>query len=543
MPDRDQLQWLVLKDFSAGIWQKTGLYGLGAAPPTGPLSSPAPLGAGTVETYGCIALPGGGLGPLPRAVGVSIDVYPFVGVDTFHVVGFDAFGPVAVGTPTYGPDELHIGIETNTAFKWLVVDAYDGSFNITVAHSISLPSSPLRWGMSFAHTRVNPTDPTQPGHPVVVTSWGRLGSNPGFVGWWPAEPGGSKTANIVSGRYGKVLGHQARLVLLETLAMTYVHPSPTFLTDDHISFTSPNNNDLGTQRQVFLPEYPSGYGAVGSVSAGELFMVKNDGGAVLVQGDISSPNLIRMPGVTPTGFVACKPAACQLGLVYYSNQLGAWLWRGEDTATKISYQLEDDFCYLSPFIGGVANEVVHFEPWGDWVLTSGGWLWDTRTQGWFRIHSFSPIRSQIGGAVPWRIARSVNGRFLYMAPYRNAVSIPLMVLDRNGLASEWQWESHPLMVSDPDLIMEIREFVVVAHGRTGAKMYIDVEDETQYGEVGEFPVPTQPGPIRLNFSFRSTSPRIRVIAYSDVTNDPAPILHELRIGYQLRRRIGTTVGV
>jgi hypothetical protein len=545
MPDRDQLQWLVLKDFSAGIWQITRHQSLSGQGGNYGLASQAPLGAGTVDSFGCIALPQGGLGPLPMCQQVNVFSTQVQFGD--HIVGFDAFGPVAVGTPQYGPDEWHVGIERDVAFYWLVVDAYDGSYTVWQAHSRpSLLSSNQRWGMSFAHTRVNPASPTEPGHPVVVTSWGGRPDSPGFVGWWPAEPGGSRTANIVNGRYGKVFGHQGRLVLLETMAMIYVHPGATFLTDDHVSFTGPNNNNLGTQRQVFLPEYPSGYGAVGSVSAGELFMVKHDGGAVLVQGDISSPSLIRMPGVTPTGFVSCKPAACQLGLVYYSNQLGAWLWRGEDTSVKISYQLEDDFCYASPYIGGVNNEVVHFEQWGEWVLASGGWLWDTRTQGWFRVEPYSTWNTYEGPI--GRIAASVNGRFVYATRYKVGPTphIPVVVMDRNRLADHWEWRTHPIAVNDPDLILEVRELVLVAQAAssTGTIRIILYDYDNWYdADTGPLPVPTFPSPIRVNISFRSAAPSIAIIAQSNDSVKGAPVLYELRIGYQLRRRIGTTVGV
>jgi hypothetical protein len=541
MPDRDQLQWLVLKDFSAGIWQITRHQSLSGQGGAAGLVSQAPQGAGAVDSYGCIALPQGGLGPLPMCQQVNVSAAQAQAGD--HIVGFDAFGPVAVGTPQYGPDEWHIGIERATAFYWLVVDAYDGSYAVTEAYAVSPAPSQLRWGMSFAHTRVNPLFPTLPGYPVVVTSWGRPGVDPGFVGWWPAQPGGDKVADIFYGRYGKVLGHQARLVLLETMAMIYVHPSPTFLTDDHVSFTGPNNNDLGTQRQVFLPEYPSGYGAVGSISVGELFMVKQDGGAVLVQGDISSPSLIRMPGVTPTGFVSCKPAACQQGLVYYSNQLGAWLWRGEDTSVKISYQLEDDFCYASQFIGGVQNEVVHFEQWGEWVMASGGWLWDTRTQSWFRIEPYSNWGSTQGPI--GRIAASVNGRFVYATRYKVGISgtIPVVVMDRNRLSDIWEWRTHPIAANDPDLIVEVRELLLVAQAASSTgTVEIQVFDDVSTATTGQLPVSTRPRPVRVNISHRSDAPSIRIISRSNDTTKGAPALYELRVGYQLRRRVGATGG-
>src|SRR4051794_33970522 len=52
---------LILNDFSPGIIQRTGVQTA--------TTSPASMGAAQVtNTYRCIALPGGGLGPLPRRV-------------------------------------------------------------------------------------------------------------------------------------------------------------------------------------------------------------------------------------------------------------------------------------------------------------------------------------------------------------------------------------------------------------------------------------------------------------------------------------------
>ena len=56
----------------------------------------------------------------------------------------------------------------------------------------------------------------------------------------------------------------------------------------------------GAVREVFVQENPFGYGAWGSISASELFLVKNRQGGVVIQGDLNSPTVTSRCPASPS---------------------------------------------------------------------------------------------------------------------------------------------------------------------------------------------------------------------------------------------------
>ena len=82
--------------------------------------------------------------------------------------------------------------------------------------------------------------------------------------------------------------HQSRIV--NAVGISYDWPGSSFSVNEQICFTDPpNSTTYGAQNEVFVAEEPYGYGAWGSISAGELFMAKQRGGGLIVSGDIFSP--------------------------------------------------------------------------------------------------------------------------------------------------------------------------------------------------------------------------------------------------------------
>ncbi len=82
------LNWFNLADFSPGIVQKLNSFSLTGA-------SPAPLGAARLEnTYRCVALAGGGLGPLPKRF-YDYSRTAIGNAATRTITGFHVAGPIA----------------------------------------------------------------------------------------------------------------------------------------------------------------------------------------------------------------------------------------------------------------------------------------------------------------------------------------------------------------------------------------------------------------------------------------------------------------
>src|SRR5208282_2542453 len=120
--------------------------------------------------------------------------------------------------------------------------------------------------------------------------------------------------------------HQNRIIVLS--GVTYDYPAGSgFDTNEQICFTDPPNSAaLGFQQTVLVPEEPYGYGCAGSISAGELVLIKKRGGGVVVTGDIFSPNVTDLPGVEPTGGIYGNASSGLDGFFYCSYENGAWVW-------------------------------------------------------------------------------------------------------------------------------------------------------------------------------------------------------------------------
>lgn len=540
----NDLTWLDLADFRAGIMSKVQRTGSTA-------HGPYPVGAAQqTDTFRCIALPGGGLGPLPKAKhSFALPEQDAGATDDgkYHLVGFYSFGPVLSGTPTAGTDEFHIGVEwiksSVRKFRWLRMRQFDGSNTLDTVKSIdSAEPTPVAifWGMSFCTTRMNPTDTGTAGWPVVVASWAAGGGGfEKFVTAFP-DPTDATTAaanspkDLSTSRYGTVVGHQGRVVLLE--ANAYEHGNPpgatgAVPTNELVSFTDANSDVIGTQKQVFMAEFPNGYGAYGSISAGELFLVKQQGGAVDAQGDISYPQLIRLPGVVSTGNVSGRGCSSPVGFVYGTSENGVWLWRGADTSEKISQQLEDDF-HINTEAGAHNNERIFFAEWADWVLVSNNWLWDTQSGSWWRIEDPDSYRF-----LHW--SRGFNSNWMYGAVAQvdsGASRVFAWAFKRNEAASSWSWKSHPMLLDDNDLEADVRQVVLMAQG--AGTVTVTLANESGDVDTLTFTLTDATKPVRLRQDAHTHGQWVTVkIEAAHTSTGAAPIVYKVKLGWQSRQHL------
>lgn len=536
---RDPLEWVVIDDFSSGIWRQRASATDGGGTDTNWLPhGKAPLGSAS-DALNCVATADGSLGPGPlieEILAPGLTSY----TTGWTVVGLASFGPVLFGTPTYGPDELHVCLEANGEFRWLRVRVFDDTFLADTLKSISAASwGAGRWGASLVTTRMNPAAPTSPGNPVVVCSWRAANDSNMFISVFPdpSAPTTNSVYDIDTTRYGSLVAHQNRLVLLEGTAFPHGTPpgsggaSPT---NDIISFTDPNNYNLGTQKQVFVAEHPNGYGAYGSISTGELFLVKHRGGGVLVQGDIADPTVIRLPGVISTGNVGCRAASTYRGLFYATLNRGVCLWRGSDTSEPVSEQLPERF-WQADGSDVINNERVHLEEWNDWLMVSNGWLLDLRSMGWFRVAS--PMDRK-----PFWLARGFNSTWCYAMTHDDATRI--LIMNRNRYAHRWTWRSNPILLSRSDRTAYVREVIVQASNPSYSEdstLLVRVTNDSDGTSAQN--VITIPAGARATWSQRINvhvpciaSCSVYLDAIGGGTNEPAPVVHQIRLGTTTRMR-------
>ena len=273
----------------------------------GPTAAAAQAGG----THACIALPSGGLAPLPQtsatynAPGGTVTT----GI-TNWITGMVTFGLVA--TPTGPSDEIIYGLESingGNRIQYIVVIDPQGTYNATI-HTNGPAASVNNSGtyaLTGALTMANASDPSgvATGTAAVVLATGFI-EDAAPIGAYsyllmypdPTNPGGTVVPKDYSGSIppgqaiGVVLAHQNRIVILQQDEYLWTNASAGKVLAgefEHFYYTDPPNTVPGNgsgsslaQNEVFVQEWPVGVGTYGSVSAGELFLVKHSGGGFIV---------------------------------------------------------------------------------------------------------------------------------------------------------------------------------------------------------------------------------------------------------------------
>lgn len=551
MPN-DTLKKIAISDFSPGIMQKlnrlggdTAMFPLGAADKT--------------NTYRCIALPGGGLGPLPQRT-VSYSRSPatpeagaFASVFNGHVTisGAHMAGPIfAAGGAGFTRQELHIayewgfnvsGTQYTRKYTWERhrlweatpgIDTIVGYASTAEGGTITAPQMRPTW---FHTYRADASSQLAIGAPLVVGGWyaGGGGLAQRFWSTYPNPttltsdtPGPIRAASNPEG----IFGHQGRSVELDQT--TWSHGSVgTWSFNEQVFYTKVNlasldNNSLAA---VYGQEDAEGFGAFASVNASELMLVRIGYGGYIIRGDLNNPTVIFVPGIPGTGNSRHTAAITPVGLVYGSRNGGVWAWAGGDTADLLSPQLDNDF-WLP---GGQPNDFVDyagkFAFWKEYILTPHNWLYDWRNKSWWRIEDSGVI-----DIVHW--CQNTDSHVIYGAPgsVNNTQTVSLAGWDAGVPATSWSWESQALPLGDYRTAQP-REVVIIAQGVGTVKFTLSGWD-SQGNLVSENHTATWASasipeafrfPVNLN---QLTHMRIRLEATA--TAAATPIVWEANIMYR-----------
>jgi hypothetical protein len=530
-------------------------------------------------TFGCMSLKTGGLGPLPQL----IDHHSPADFDLSTPAGASQSGYMMMFATAYngdrpGGDEILIGqcyVTSGGVLSIFIVSILwdtPGSFNAIAEPVISgLPGGQF-WPASICYpyvTRVATASPTTTiGQPVVEIP---LASNYATTAFGlylypdPAAPSAYGIHIMSTGLQvpGFCFVHQGRICMLDT-DITEWPTNPALSYFDIISYSDPANSETWlSTAEVFGPENPYGYGAVSSVSAGELFMVKthggggSGGGGIVVQGDLNNPTITTLPGVKSTGPIYGRPDTDQNGAYYCVQNEGAWVWNGGNASTKISQQLDDNFFVTEtpwPALNGTDNESgiqpygYFCQRWGDWMLFSNNWIYNSSTGGWWTLYSrdfFSFFYYSLG----------FHSNFLYAGlqfTNANADSNPFLAkFDRTVPTLQYQWASLPIRPSAVDRSLDIREVTIRA-----VNAYADAGPSVQLGVVGEGGTavdlgiwtmdPTNPGVQIHSFSVgRATLGPVENISLTVQANGTgslsgnggAPVIYDITVQYRVREQV------
>jgi hypothetical protein len=545
--DTRGLQFLDIDDFTPGCYSASNIA-FSSPPNTVPGPFPAPPGsADASQTWQCIALRQGGIGPM--AGNTAANTLTDLGITTFPPGGQAAYIVGLLNTSITNEDEFLVCIEY-VASGTNHFEAWSGVLGTSTGNLIWGPTTgsegrPAGSAYPFS-TRVAPSNPTTTVGQMVIAFPDNVG---GHLLLYP-DPSATTSfgcVDIANGDVaGTIFGHQTRIVVLRNFATSWPVTPSAWSNNDPINYTDPPNSETypGVATDViFVAEQPYGYGAVGSVSAGELFMVKTRGGGVVISGDLNNPTVTYLPGVHPTGLQYGRTDSDLNGLYYCSLDSGSWIWSGGNVSNPISTQLDKNFYTPN---NAIPNQNFNYfiQRWGELMLFSNNWVYDSIAGGWWRLlnpstesffwYTLGFNTYQVYAASP--DVASVTDPFLYK-------------FDRTVPASSWQWQSLPIRVSE-DRTINIREIVARysnPFGGTGTFTIQLSAIDSGGNVINTFPLTynaavNRPQMQRLNLgNYYSEDVTIRLVATANTAGQPAPVIHGLSIGYRSREHYGPTL--
>ena len=341
---------------------------------------------------------------------------------------------------------------------------------------------------------------------------------------------------------GQTIAHQSRVIVLA--GVPYVWPVGTsFSTNENVNFTDPPlSAALGNQQTVLAAELPYGYGAAGSISAGELVLVKKRGGGLIVTGDIFSPTVTVLPGMTSTGNIYGNAGSTPVGFVYCSFDNGCWSWNGSNTSQKISQQLDNGF-FLPPEFAFMQSNNYGFyvQEYGDRVYTSNNWMMDSKTGNWW---TYYPRKAQGGSDLFW--IQPVNGNYIYAAQlsFVGATSLNFLYrFDPASPAQTYQWQSQPLHLTPTNQVVDVRQVIVRAScPQVNNSITISVIDQDVV-VAGPFTVNgITSGPALYRFNIGGIGlfePAIRISSTNTAGVADMPIIHGIDIEYNISTHLAS----
>jgi hypothetical protein len=239
-----------------------------------------------------------------------------------------------------------------------------------------------------------------------------------------------------------------------------------------------------------------------------------------------------------------------MGLVYCSENRGAWLWNGGNTSQKISNQLADDFFDMGMDNLGTNNYGFFTYAWQKWVMVSNNYMLDSQNNAWWRL--MPDIGQSVQGtgipqALLFWYSQPFMGQQLYCASgyMRKTHNDPWWVLIDNTVPTyAYSWESVPLhVVPDTDRVLDVREVCILASdpqgsGTTSIALTVN-------GNVISQPSPptigTGPTEIRWNVGVKGVQYiQVQILAQNSSTSHSAPIVHSIDIGYEIRAKVASS---
>lgn len=578
------LQVVSITDFSPGIYQ----YGVGKLPVS--YSTESPPGSASLAIR-CINRPGIGLVPFYGYLGAtswgdtltgnSPGGHPWV---TFVNAGIGCIGGVGPNTTTY-PGLLYQYTDS-VATSYMGIDSTNQLYTIgssfwSTNGTTVFNQGGRMWDLTSAIPVGTSFDISSQQISVADTAAPMLFSTNvtlagGGVAYVP-DILGAGTVNYFGGANGNnaiaAFAQSSRIfaIRIKTYPTT---PGEVIQQDDLLYYTDPPSNPNGGTVGVFQAtpnqfslEETSGIGAWGSVSTGELVLIRRGQGAVIVYGDPTNPtSQIKLPGVQGTGQVMQKLTPCTQGAVYVTQAAGAYAWNGSNVSQKISPQLPDQALVRQELENGgwvVANQgFVGCRSWhdmlNDFVFFPNNYVFDSIGNSWWLCED--PNTYIYGG---FAASKSTN-RFMYTAPKYPVGTAPSLTMqgttfDAALLSPQWTWISNPIRSAIGTLSV-LQSIEIVASNPDTNPCTIVITPTIPPGQQSSFSnntqsltftIPPQTSAFRAfdTVGYTEYNICVKIVAANQnittnpptniLTGSPAPILHEIHLAFSPINTSGT----
>jgi hypothetical protein len=470
------------------------------------------------------------------------DTHAQVSGGRYTITGLLAQGPV-LGSTLGGLDPSNVLVHlewintTSSRRKAILyrVRMWEASPTVEVVNSVTTDTdiAAIRRA-SFMHSYRSAASgtATDAGVPGAVVSW--FSGAGATAKWWFMFPPPASATTLGKTDISTTLdveptvSHQGRSIGYDAVAYGNGGAAIVWTVNEQSWYTNSNLLTLqNTTADTFGQEDPTGIAVALSMTANELFIVKRRNGGFVIRGDISDPTVLRLPGVTGAGGATQTAVSAPIGAVYGVVNGGVWVWAGGEESQLLSPNLNQDMLTgmtgQDIFNGG---HLGRFESAREWIFAANNWVYDWRQKSWWRIDD--PTDRAI---LHWCNAVQVAGVFGTPVYMEDATTPYLFFYDFTSPARDYSWQSQPLPQTTQQDI-EVRHIVVVAEGAAASTVTVTLKGLS--GVLSDPAVFTLGSTTYLDMQRQSTTlnaSHVQVHIEADGGANPAPIVHEVRIGY------------
>lgn len=284
------------------------------------------------------------------------------------------------------------------------------------------------------------------------------------------------------------------------------------------------------------------------MTSDQLFVMKRNGGALVLQGDLNNYTAIPKVAVTSSGYSLCPGVFSPLGICYPVNANGVYVWEGGDTSRNISTWMEPDFWRPTPSspantasrtADGWGHSHVGMTTWQQFILLPNNYLFDADYGGWWRLYETSvPDGESTKFTDIRRWTHDWSGRWAWGAPsgYTAEGDAVLYEFDMLQPREDWSWQSHPMPTTLTRTVSVNEVWLWVDAQNTASTLTVTVS--TAENTVGQTQTVTVDVADRVQavrfptkWKVNGTGVQVRVVADSNASNVEAPRLHKIVLDF------------